>query len=105
MTDENSREKVQNVRRDSSAGHYAEGLADLDVCVARRGETSDAFFFDMPTLRYLPPLYYWLARAQQAAGVTGQALGSYDRFLQLRAQGDPDTLVTDAQARMPALSS
>ena len=81
MNDENSREKVQNVRRDSSA-----------------------FFFDMPTLRYLPPLYYWLARAQQEVGVTAQALVSYDRFLQLRAEGEADALVTDAQARRRAVS-
>ncbi len=87
------------------AGHYAEALAELDVCAARRGETSDAFFFDMPTLRYLPPLYHWLGRAQEGVGVTAQARESYGRFLQLRAQGDPDTLVTDAQARMPVLSS
>ena len=85
------------------AGHYAEALAELEVCVARRGETTDAFFFDMPTLRYLPPLYYWLGRAQQEVGVTAQARASYDRFLQLRAEGDDDILVTDAQARRRAL--
>ena len=31
-------------------GHYAGGLAELDVGAARSGETTDAFFFDMPTL-------------------------------------------------------
>ncbi len=87
------------------AGHYAEALTELDACVARRGETTDAFFCDQPTLRYLPPLYYWLGRAQEGVGVTAQARESYERFLQIRAQGDSDPLVTDAQARMPTLSS
>ncbi len=86
------------------AGHYAEGLAELDACATRSGETTDAFFFDMPTLRYLPPLYYWLARAQEEVGVTATARATYDRFLKLRGDGDPDKLVTDAQARRRALS-
>jgi tetratricopeptide (TPR) repeat protein len=86
------------------AGHAAEGLAELEVCAARSGETTDAFFFDMPTLRYLPPLYYWLGRAQQDVGVAAQARASYDRFLQLRGAGDADLLVSDARARRQALA-
>ena len=66
------------------AGDFAEGLAELEICVKRRGETTDVFIYDMPTLRYLPPAYYWLGRAQEALGATPAARASYQRFLDLR---------------------
>ena len=49
--------------------HYPEAMAELEICLKRRGEVTDVFFYDTPSLRYLPPVYYWLARAQQALGV------------------------------------
>ena len=55
------------------ADHFAEALAELELCVKRRGETTDVFFYDMPTLRYLPPAYYWLGRAQEGVGSKGEA--------------------------------
>jgi predicted Zn-dependent protease len=85
------------------AGHFAEALAELDICVKRRGETADMFFYDMPTLRYLPPVYYWLARAQEGtgAGMTPQARQNYDLFLKLRAGAKPaDLLAADARRRI-----
>ena len=53
--------------------HFAEAMAELDLCLKRRGETTDVFFYDTPSLRYLPPAYYWLARAQQKTGVADAA--------------------------------
>jgi len=85
------------------AGHAAEGLSELELCVRRRGETADAFFSDMPTLRYLPPLYYWLARAQEATGVMTQARLNYREFLKLRADADPpDPMAEEARRRLQA---
>ena len=55
---------------DAGVGHSAEALAELEQCVKRRGEATDAFFSDMPTLRYLPTAYYYLARAQEGLGAT-----------------------------------
>ena len=85
----------------AEAGHYPEALAELEACVKRRGEATDMLFFDRPTLRYLPPVYYWLARTQEALGVTEEARKNYEQFLVLRADADvPDPLAADARKRI-----
>jgi tetratricopeptide (TPR) repeat protein len=81
--------------------HFAEALTELELCLKRRGETHDVFFADLPTARYIPPLYYWLARAQEGTGGTAQARQNYELFLNLRAQADPpDPLAADARRRI-----
>lgn len=86
------------------AGHFTEGLAELDEAVKRRGETTDAFFDDLPTIRYLPPAYYWLGRAQEGTAMTGPARESYETFLKLRADADVrDPLAVDAERRVSGL--
>ena len=47
------------------AGHYVEALAELETCATRASEVTDLFDANTTTLRYLPPLYYWLGRAQE----------------------------------------
>lgn len=82
--------------------HFAEAMAELDLCLKRRGEVTDVFFYDTPSLRYLPPAYYWLARAQQQTGVA-DAAKNYSQFLALREQADPpDPLAADARRRVAA---
>jgi predicted Zn-dependent protease len=81
-------------------GRYTEAIGELDACLKRRGEAGDVFFYDFPTARYLPPLYYYLARAQEALG-GGDAKASYQRFVDLRGEADPrDSLVADARKRL-----
>jgi serine/threonine protein kinase/tetratricopeptide (TPR) repeat protein len=88
------------------AEHHAEALAELELCAKRKGETTDLFIADTPTIRYLAPLYYWLGRAQQELGVNASARGNYQAFLALRAEADPpDPLAKDASSRLEALSS
>ena len=83
--------------------HFAEAIAELELSVKRRGETTDVFFYDMPTLRYLPPAYYWLARAQEGLGGTAEARKNYELFLSLRQEADPaDPLAADARRRVSA---
>jgi tetratricopeptide (TPR) repeat protein len=85
------------------ADHFAEAMAELEICVNRRGEAADLFFYDTPSLRYLPPVYYWLARAQLAMGVK-DAAANYERYLALRADAaPPDPLVADAKRRLETL--
>ena len=87
----------------AEADHFAEAMAELELCVKRRGEAADAFFYDTPTLRYLPPVYYWLARAQLAMGVS-DAARNYQYYLTLRADASPpDPLVVDARRRLATL--
>jgi eukaryotic-like serine/threonine-protein kinase len=86
------------------AKHFAEAMAEFDLALKRRGEATDAFFFDRPTLRYLPPLYYWLARSQEALGVA-DARKSYEQYVTLRRDAEPaDPLVADARARLAKIS-
>ena len=86
------------------AGHFPEALAEFELCLKRRGEAADAFFRDTPTLRYFPPVYYWLARTQESLGVTAEAKKNYEQFLTLRADADtPDPLAADARRRLKSL--
>ena len=79
---------------------YTEALGELDACLKRYGEAGVVFFYDFPTVRYLPPLYYFLARAQEALGVA-DAPANYERFLELRGDADPpDPRAADARKRL-----
>ena len=82
------------------AEHFTEAMAEFELALKRRGEATDAFFSDLPTIRYLPPLYYWLGRAQEAVGVS-EARKNYERYAALRGESDPaDPLAADARARL-----
>ena len=82
------------------AGHFPEALAELEMCLKRRGETMDVFFYDLPTARYLPQLYYWLGRAQEGVGLASDASRSFETFLALRPDAPRDPLVVDARRRV-----
>jgi tetratricopeptide (TPR) repeat protein/TolB-like protein len=87
------------------AMHYPEALAEFETCKKRLGETTDLMFADTATLRYLPPLYYWLARAQEGAGMNSAARESYQQFLKLRVEADPgDSLVVEAKKSAGGMS-
>jgi hypothetical protein len=74
------------------------------LCLKRRGEATDAFFADTSSLRYLPPVFYWLGRVQDALGAGPAARASYDRFVELRANAEPpDPLAALARRRSEAL--
>jgi len=70
-----------------SAGHFPEGLAELEKCESRRGEATDIFFADTSTLRYLPPLYYWLGRAQQGLGLTSASRENFKSYMKIKSDG------------------
>lgn len=83
------------------AGRFAEAVAEFEVCVKRKGEATDVFFENISTSRYLPPVYYWLGRAQEGLGATSAAKTSYEQFAKLRTQSDPpDPLAADAGQRV-----
>jgi tetratricopeptide (TPR) repeat protein len=86
------------------AGRHAEGLADLELCLKRRGEATAVFLDDVPSFRYLVPLSYWLARAQEGVGMRANALQNYTAYLALRAMTPSDPLVTDARRRLESLA-
>ena len=78
---------------------YVAAMQDLNVCVTRRGEATAVFLDDVPSIRYLAPVHYWLGRAREGTGVKDQALESYRTFLTLRPSTSKDPLVADARRR------
>jgi tetratricopeptide (TPR) repeat protein/ribosomal protein L40E len=86
------------------AGRFAEAVAEFETCVRRRGEAADVFFENVSTSRYLPPVYYWLARSQEGLGATAAAKANYEEFLKLRQDAQPpDPQATDARRRAGGL--
>ncbi len=81
-------------------GRFAEAVAEFEECEKRIGETADVFLDDWPTFRYTVPLKYWLARAQEGAGITGSAMKNYQAYLELRPEATGDALATDARKRI-----
>jgi len=86
-----------------AGGHDAEALSELDACAKRSGEATAIFLDDVPSLRYLTPMPYWLARAQAGAGLTKDAADNFKRFLSLRGEQARDPLTADARRRLAAL--
>jgi tetratricopeptide (TPR) repeat protein len=84
------------------AEHYVEGLAELEACQNRQGEATAIFLDDVASFRYLAPLPYWLARAQEGVGQQAAAVENYKKFLALKSPATPDPLVADARRRVAA---
>jgi tetratricopeptide (TPR) repeat protein len=80
------------------AGSFAEAHAELERCLARRGEATAVFLDDLPSYRYLPPVYYYLARAQEGLG-SPAAKQSYEAFLAIK-KSDDDPLLREARHRL-----
>jgi serine/threonine protein kinase/Flp pilus assembly protein TadD len=86
------------------AGRFAEAVAEFEACVKRKGEASDVFFENISTIRYLPPVYFWLGRAQHGLGAGAAARDSYEQFLKLRSEAAPaDPLAAEARQQIKKL--
>ena len=86
------------------AEQYPEALGEFQTCLEREGEILDVFLVDGSTIRYLPPTYYYLGRAQEGLGDGEAARESYRQYLDLRSQTDfPDPLAADASNRWSSL--
>jgi len=85
------------------AGSFAEAYSELDLCLKRRGEAAAVFWNDLPTMRRLPPLYYYLGRTQQGLK-SAAAKDSFNAFLLIKEGSDPDPMVEDARKRLGAVS-
>jgi serine/threonine protein kinase/tetratricopeptide (TPR) repeat protein len=87
-----------------AAGRHTEALYELEICQKRRGEATALFFDEVPTFRYVAPLPYWLARAQQGLGQATQARTNYKAYLDQKKGASDDALVADAQRRLDSLT-
>jgi tetratricopeptide (TPR) repeat protein len=86
------------------AERYALAQPEIELCRKRQGEATALFLDDVPSFRYLAPLPYWLARAQQGQQNTAGAVASYRTFIASRPQDSTDSLVLDAQKRLKGLA-
>jgi len=87
------------------AGEFPQAYSEFEQCLKRRGEATSVFLNDLPSLRYLPPLYYYLGRVQEGLG-SDAALESYQEFLNIKEKDDgTDPMVLDARRRAKTLSS
>jgi len=87
------------------AGRYAVALGELNQCLKRQGEATAIFLDDVPTVRYLAPLRYWVGRAQEGLSNTSAAADNYRAFLSLRPDGLRDPLAADARQRLKTISA
>jgi tetratricopeptide (TPR) repeat protein len=81
------------------SGRYAEALSELDLCLRRQGEAAALFLDDVPSFRYVAPLPYWLARAQEGLGMKEPATANYKAYLAARKNAPRDPLAVDAARR------
>ena len=81
------------------AGAYTEADSELERCLKRRGEASAILLDDVPTFRAFPPVYYYLARAQEGLK-SPAAADSYKTLLSMKEKGDELGLVADARRRV-----
>src|SRR6266478_8497765 len=79
-------------------GAYTEADSELEKCLKRRGEASAVFLDDVPTFRSFPPVYYYLARAQEGLK-SPAAADSYKSFLSIKEKSDELGLIGDARRR------
>jgi eukaryotic-like serine/threonine-protein kinase len=80
------------------AGEFAQADSELELCLKRRGEATAAFLDEIPTLRVLPEVYYYLGRAQEGLN-SPASTESYKTFLSMKSKAANDPLVHDARAR------
>jgi hypothetical protein len=56
------------------------------------------FLDDLPTYHFVPPVYYYLGRAQEGLR-SAAAKESYKTYLTIKQKADVDPLVEDARRR------
>ena len=79
------------------AGMFPEASSEIETCLQRKGEASALYLDDLPTFRFVPPVYYYMGRVQEALK-SPAAADSYRTFLAIQQKGS-GRLVADAQKR------
>jgi tetratricopeptide (TPR) repeat protein/tRNA A-37 threonylcarbamoyl transferase component Bud32 len=85
-----------------AAGQFTEAYSEFESCLKRSGEAASVFLDDLPTMRRLPQVYYYLGRAQEGLKI-GAAKESYKKFLEIKILAGGDPLVEDAKRRLAGL--
>ncbi len=80
------------------AGDFAKAEQQFEICEKRGGETAALILDEVPTYSLLPPVYYYLGRAQEGANKP-QAAESYAKFVAFRPEGT-DPMTSDAKSKV-----
>jgi predicted Zn-dependent protease len=96
--------RLSTARAYLQIGAFTEAHSELEVCLRRRGEATAVFLDDVPSYRYFPPVYYYLAQAQEGLKSPGAA-DSYRAFLAIKEKGDTEPLVEETRRRLAALEN
>jgi tetratricopeptide (TPR) repeat protein/tRNA A-37 threonylcarbamoyl transferase component Bud32 len=86
---------------------FPDAHTEFDTAMKRQGEATAVMLDDVPSYRFLPPVHYYLGRAQEGIKSAG-ALQSYKTFLAFvksEESAAPGGLVADARARLAKLGS
>jgi tetratricopeptide (TPR) repeat protein len=87
------------------AGASAEAFSQFEACLKRRGEGFAVFLDDIPTARAVAPVRFWMGRAHEGMGLTGQARDDYQAFVAAYASNSPEPLLKEARRRLAALAA
>jgi len=82
------------------AGLFTEASSELDICLNRRGEATSVFLDDIPSYHLFPAVYYYQGRAREGLHSQGAA-ESYKLFLEIKAKGSEDPLVSRGRTQAP----
>jgi tetratricopeptide (TPR) repeat protein len=77
-----------------ASGAFTEADSEFDRCLKRRGEALALFLDEVPTYSYLPPVYYYQAKAREGMKSAGFA-ESYRKYLEIRGQAGEDPLLAE----------
>jgi tetratricopeptide (TPR) repeat protein len=81
------------------AGAFTEAYTEFERCLKRRGEATAIFLDELPTYRFLPPVHYYLGRAQDGLKSDG-GTDSYRTFLAIKTKAEEQSLIVDARRRL-----
>jgi tetratricopeptide (TPR) repeat protein/predicted Ser/Thr protein kinase len=86
------------------ANAFAEAYSEFEKCEKRKGEAMSVFLNDLPTVRYLDSLDYYMGRALEGQGKSAAAKEAYQKFLKIKANADTGlAMVEDARKRLKNL--
>jgi tetratricopeptide (TPR) repeat protein len=80
---------------------YAGANDELEACLKRSGEATAVFLDDVPTARLLPPVWYYLAQAEEGLN-DSTATESYRHFLSFQFSESSDPFAVRARAKLVA---
>ncbi|HEY3617543.1 MAG TPA: protein kinase [Candidatus Sulfotelmatobacter sp.] len=81
------------------AGMFVEADSEFDRCMKRRGEALEIFMDNVPTIAYLPQVYYYEGRVREGLKSPGFA-EPYRTYLSIRGRAGEDPLLADIHRRL-----